>query len=336
MEPEQPNMQSDPAEVPPTSASSPKRRVIVVAVIVAALTVGAILMTVLMSNDDSVDQRDKTAQSQPSASEQQATEPAEDTESIAEADGCLTAVQNATVDCSGTDIVIESNGLPTHQMMVGIANGGWNGQWPEAQNYTGSNAFMIPKTLVLASNPALTVMNTAGVTANGIPFFFPHSPGRAGDSNCVYTSDSGECFRDPVADGEMDECGGHTGRGNDYHYHATPTYLIDELEDGAIVGYMLDGVPIYANTIEGSTEYEGCGGYVSPAGLIHYAFSDDFPYVTDCMLGEFSEGPRTQGSDVYTGTINAKDSGSITGFSEDADGCHTMTFSSGQSLKYCH
>lgn len=254
------------------------------------------------------------------------------------AEGCLTAVQNATIDCEGTEgfYVLESNGLPTHQMMVGILNGGWNGQWPDTQDYTGNNAFFIPTSVSLVDDPPRTIMNTAGVTANGIPFFFPHAPGQPGSSECVLTFSDTECLRDPVAAGEMDECGGHTGRGNDYHYHATPSCLIAELGEGEIIAYMLDGIPIYAQPIEGSTRYDDeCAGYVSPDGLLHYAFIDDYPYVTDCMLGEFQEGPSTGGSNVFTGSIDTRSSGSITGFTTDENGCHVMTFSSGQSLTNC-
>lgn len=251
---------------------------------------------------------------------------------------CLTAVQNASIDCE-TDSdhnVIESNGLPTDAMMVGISDGGWNGQWPEPQDYTGDNAFFVPKQVELVSDPPTSVMNTAGVTANGIPFFFPYAPGNGQGADCALVTDEGECLRDAVAAGEMDECGGHTGRGNDYHYHDTPTCLIQDLEDGTVVGYMLDGLPIYANPLPGSTAFESCGGYVSPEGIVHYAFQDGFPYLTACMLGQFTEGPRTGGSEVYTGDQDTRATGSITGFTEDDNGCHVMTFSTGQELTYCH
>lgn len=253
---------------------------------------------------------------------------------------CPTAVGSAVVTCSDDQIIIESNGLPDHDVMVGIEEGGWNGQWPTEQDYTGSNAFVVPTEVTLVEQPLATVMNTAGVTANGIPFFFPHAPGQAGSSECLELPDeavgSDECLRDPVLAGEMDVCGGHVGRGDDYHYHATPTCLLGEVEDGAIVGYMLDGIPMFAEPLEGSTEYDGCSsGYVSPEGLLHYAFLDSYPYLTDCMLGEFSEGPQTSGSDVFTGDLDPQSSGSIVGFELDDDGCQVMTFSSGSELRHC-
>ena len=148
---------------------------------------------------------------------------------------CMTAVGNATIECHDDHIVIESNGLPEHTVMVGIGAGAWNGQWPTAQDYTGNNAFYIPTLFELDEEPHYFVRNVAGVTANGIPIFLPTAPGRAGSEECLDLPlpegalAQGECLRDPVGVGEMDECGGHTGRGNDYHYHATPTCLLREL-----------------------------------------------------------------------------------------------------------
>src|SRR5262245_58783062 len=45
-------------------------------------------------------------------------------------------------------LFIESNGLPAHQMMVGITN--WQQQVPVPQRYTGANAWQIPLTPVPA------------------------------------------------------------------------------------------------------------------------------------------------------------------------------------------
>ena len=302
--------------------------------------------SVLLPQEPSEDAVDPESTLVPAATEDEPTHDDGDPEEGVQVDEpgatedvpCLIAAGTATVTCAADAITIESNGLPTHQVMVGIEEGGWNGQWPLAQDYTGANAFVVPTDMVLADEPALTVMNTAGVTANGIPFFFPHAPGRAGDEGCVELPagvvPDGECLRDPVAVGEMDDCGGHTGRGNDYHYHGTPTCLIELLPAGAVIGYMLDGIPMHAEPLEGSVPYEGCSGWVAPDGTLHYAFSESFPYLTSCMLGEFSNGPRTEGSEVFTGDLDTRNSGSIVGF-EVVDGCQVMTFSGGAELVHC-
>ena len=254
---------------------------------------------------------------------------------------CPRGIDGAIVNCSDDLITIESDGLPSHELMVGIQEGGWNGQWPREQDYTGDNAFTVTRSPVLQESPQMTMKNTAGVTVNGIPVFLPQAPGRAGSDECLDIDISGdvyhehECARDPVAAGEMDRCGGHTGRGDDYHYHAEPTCLMADLPDLAVVGYMMDGFPIYSDPIPGSRAYAACGGYVSPDGEIHYAFTSAFPYVTNCLLGKATEGPRTQGSGEYTGGIDAKNSGSITGFEMGDNGCLTMSFSSGVTVENC-
>ena len=47
--------------------------------------------------------------------------------------------------------LVESNGLPAHQMMVGITS--WQQQVPVLQAYTGTNAWKIPHAPVLADEP---------------------------------------------------------------------------------------------------------------------------------------------------------------------------------------
>ncbi len=254
---------------------------------------------------------------------------------------CFEAVDHATSFCTDELLVIESDGLPYHLVMVGVDEGGWNGQWPEAQDYTGDNAFELPLWPSLLENPVIIVRNAAGVAANGVPIFLPQSPGKLGSAECLdiellgeYEA-QGECVRDPVVAGEMDDCGGHTGRGNDYHYHSAPTCLLETLSADAIAGFMMDGVAIYAEPIEGSTAYNSCGGYVSPDGEVHYAFTAAYPYVTNCLIGGFDEGPRTSGSDVYTGGFSHTELGGIIGYSTDGD-CHVMEFASGRVLEYCH
>lgn len=63
--------------------------------------------------------------------------------------------------------------------------------------------------------------------------------------------------------------------------------------------------------------------------MLHQVFQDAYPYLTDCMLGEFCERPRSQGADVYTGGLDAPRLGEITGFDEDLDGCHIIVFADG-------
>jgi len=94
--------------------------------------------------------------------------------------------------------LIESNGIPAHQMMVGIKS--WQEQIPTPQPYTGSNAWSLPIKPVLASMPIPNVGNflrgAIAIAANGIPIF-----------NAL--NNRGE---DAFLAGELDDFGGHCGK----------------------------------------------------------------------------------------------------------------------------
>ena len=142
----------------------------------------------------------------------------------------------------------------------------------------------------------------------------------------------GDCLRDPVAAGEMDECGGHSGRANDYHYHQLtdhPGCLLDTLDDNAIVGVMLDGLPVFAAPLTGSTAAHDCGGYIAPDGTYHYGVTADYPYITNCLIGAYdpNDQPSTPGTDAAVGPYP---DGSITDYYVDGNGCHVLTFSNNE------
>ena len=94
---------------------------------------------------------------------------------------------------------LESTGIPTHKMMVGITE--WQQQAPLPQDFTGDNAFKIPRHPVFADKPvsAKTALfsGAIAVAVNGIPIFNPiKNDGRT----------------DTYLAGELDVFGGHCGR----------------------------------------------------------------------------------------------------------------------------
>jgi hypothetical protein len=107
---------------------------------------------------------------------------------------------------------------------------------------------------------------------------------------------------DTVLQGELDQCGGHAGQGEDYHYHYAPVCLLGEHDLTQPVAYGLDGVPIYFGT--GGTDFYGsglyndinnlpageltvCNGYQLPDGTYVYYTTDDAPYTIGCFHAEF-------------------------------------------------
>jgi len=118
----------------------------------------------------------------------------------------------------------------------------------------------------------------------------------------------------------MDTCGGHTGPGREYHHHAI--FLVQQcnLSQQSILGYALDGFPIYttlgcldskckktammksgylktgnpetnswsAYTYKKSTSnttLDSCNGRKQPDGTYGYHATTDFPYIIGCFTG---------------------------------------------------
>lgn len=171
---------------------------------------------------------------------------------------------------------LESTGIPTHKMMVGIT--AWQQQVPLPQDFTGTNAFRIPRHPVVAQNPVsakTALFNGAiAVAVNGVPIFNPiKNDGRT----------------DTYLAGELDEFGGHCGRADDYHYHTAPLHLIDVVGKANPIAWALDGYPIYGLQEPDGSEPKGLdefNGHKDAKGNYHYHASKRYPYVNGGLRGE--------------------------------------------------
>jgi hypothetical protein len=180
---------------------------------------------------------------------------------------------------------VASNGIPEHQMMVGIT--AWIAQVPIPQQYTGSNAWSIPLNTKYAETPIAIEgqfqRGAIGIAVNGIPIFNPIN------ASGVVSNDIGE----------LDPFGGHSGRGDDYHYHTAPTHL-ESTSGNKPIAYALDGYAVY-----GSTEPDGSSmqtldsyhGHEYTDGSYHYHGTDTYPYMIGAMRGEVTlegDAPQSQ------------------------------------------
>ncbi|MBE2281986.1 MAG: YHYH protein [Prosthecobacter sp.] len=191
----------------------------------------------------------------------------------------------------GEFLYVGSNGLPDHNMMVGIT--AWQQQVPLPQPYFDDNAWRIPLKPVVAKEPAMIkgrfLRGAIALAVNGIPIFNPQN-------------NRGEISYEI---GELDEWGGHCGRADDYHYHIAPLHLQAQVGKGMPVAYALDGYPVY-----GLTEPDGspvanldvCHGHDDAKIGYHYHASNQYPYVFGGFHGEVVEAgeqvdpqPRAQG-----------------------------------------
>ena len=70
---------------------------------------------------------------------------------VAKLPGFSAFAKSVKVFRSGKYYLVESNGIPDHQMMVGIK--AWQQQVPTPHPYTGTNAWPIPVTPVISKTP---------------------------------------------------------------------------------------------------------------------------------------------------------------------------------------
>ncbi len=171
---------------------------------------------------------------------------------------------------------VSSNGLPAHNMMVGITN--WQQQVPIDQHYSGNNSWAVPLQPELSDTPLSTQTNllkgALAIAVNGIPIFNP-------------LNNRGEDAREI---GELDRWGGHCGRADDYHYHLPPTHLQSIVGEENPIAYALDGFPVYGETTEALDEYLG---RFNADSAYQYHSIQEYPYFMAGMRGKVTLDPNT-------------------------------------------
>ncbi len=188
---------------------------------------------------------------------------------------CNAFLENTTTDCTPDTAIVESNGLPaTHNMMVGIVS--WQQQVPLPQAYTGDNAWRIPLVPELSDDPISgrddLFRGAIALAVNGVPIF--NALNNRGD--------------DAYLAGELDHWGGHTGRGDDYHYHIAPTHLQEEVGADQPIAFGLDGFPLYGLTEADGSPVVGLdayNGHFDDDGSYHYHATETYPYINGGMRG---------------------------------------------------
>lgn len=191
--------------------------------------------------------------------------------------------EKVSVDCADGKAVIHSNSYPDHILMTGIV--GTNEQVPvPAEGY----AAPIPLEPVLGDAPQ-TRDAALGVAVNGVPIF----DYTGGGEMTVADLHHHQTQHDTLQTEQLDVCGGHAGRGDDYHYHVKPTCMVDQMKnkgDAAIIGWAFDGFPIYGdNNPDGTTIAAGtldvCNGQPDASYGYRYHTSAEAPYIVQCLMG---------------------------------------------------
>ena len=222
---------------------------------------------------------------------------------------------------------VESDGLPAHNMMVGIT--AWQQQVPLPQSYVGENAWRIPLHPVVSKQPVSIrgrfLRGAIALAANGIPIFNPQN-------------NRGEVSQEI---GELDQWGGHCGRADDYHYHAAPFHLQATLGKALPIAFALDGYPIYGLAEpDGSapTNLDSFNGHEKPTLGYHYHGSTKYPYVNGGFHGEVVEvggqvdpQPRAQSLREAGAPLRGA---KITGFTAKTEKSYSLKYEVGTETRY--
>ena len=188
---------------------------------------------------------------------------------------------NAYVD--GNFIVIETDDIPNH----GSPYFNTTDSRYEAYNGTNQNfnlnpnrissqniVFRIPLNPAEASNKQATSLGPIGVSLNGVVFFNQY----AGPNNQPLTNEINS----------FDQYLGHPQNSGQYHYHQEPTYLTSTLGSDGLLGWLMDGFPVYGPVEDGTRvtnadldDYHGHSHATAeyPDGTYHYHITDADPYL---------------------------------------------------------
>ncbi len=188
-----------------------------------------------------------------------------------------------TVTRDGNFIVLQTANLPDHK----------SAYWPTSdsryQAYNGTNpnysragtqviiaqqlTFRIPVSPVMASNHAATPLGPIGIAVNGVSLFNQYN----GQNNPL-----------TVEINTFDQWNGHPTPTNMYHYHSEPTWITSAKGTDALIGFLLDGFPVYGpkegtKTIT-NADLDAYHGHVAvtadyPAGIYHYHITSTDPYI---------------------------------------------------------
>ncbi len=186
----------------------------------------------------------------------------------------------------GNNVVIKIvNGTPDHkspyykgtqwESTKYEAYNGSNTKWSQAPNKIVAQTltFKIPLNPTKASVSGQTPLGPMGVSLNGVPFFNQYAAGRA-----------------PLTDevNGFDQYNGHPQQQGQYHYHVEPLYLTKNKGRDALLGFLLDGFPVYGPIENGKTvtskdldAYHGHSHATTefPKGIYHYHITADDPYI---------------------------------------------------------
>jgi hypothetical protein len=136
--------------------------------------------------------------------------------------------------------------------------------------------FRIPKNPKVNSTHSATGLGPIGIAINGVVIFNQYNGMRM--------------LLDTLEFNNMDQYNGHPtpAPGLMYHYHLEPVFLTAKNGSDSLVGYLLDGFPVYGPKENGKTltnaDLDAYHGHTAPtadypAGIYHYHCTAEAPYI---------------------------------------------------------
>jgi hypothetical protein len=184
----------------------------------------------------------------------------------------------------GNYIIIKSNGRPDHKSpyyqgtawaSLYEAYNGTNANWRQNPNKiaTANLTFKIPKDPVVAANHTATPLGPIGISLNGVPFYNQYAGPNQPLTNEINS---------------FDQYNGHPQQMGGYHYHVEPLYLTAQKGKSVLLGFLLDGFPVYGPIENGvavtNASLDAYHGHTHatadyPNGIYHYHTTSADPYI---------------------------------------------------------
>lgn len=190
-----------------------------------------------------------------------------------------------SITFDGTIVIIKCNALPDHksayyqttnalyEAFSGTTFGGGNFAINPNRIATQNITLKIPVNPAVNPAHAATPGGVIGVALNGVPFFNQYAAMNSPLTNEI---------------NGFDQYWGHPQQSGMYHYHVEPIYLTTvKATKFALMGFLLDGFPVYGPKEENNTDPNGLDVYHGhthttvdyPAGIYHYHFTTGAPYL---------------------------------------------------------
>lgn len=184
----------------------------------------------------------------------------------------------------GDYVVVKTTSLPDHKSPYYQGT-----QWPDKyEAYNGTNPDYttnpnriaeVSLTFRLPVHPSVATVHQAtpggpiGISLNGVPFFNQYAAMRSPLANEINT---------------FDQYNGHPQQQGQYHYHAEPFWLTTSKGKSALLGFLLDGFPVYGPMESGklvtNSDLDAYHGHTAvtneyPQGIYHYHVTATDPYI---------------------------------------------------------